>query len=91
MFAASLNQQPGAYLTQYLGIDWVAMCLTFAAIYLLGNKSRNGFLIMMVGNLCWSAIGIWAHSYAMVIANLGFFSMNVRGYMRWAPPEAKSK
>ena len=78
-------------MTQYLGIDWVAMCLTFVAIYLLGNKSRNGFLIMMVGNLCWSSIGIWAHSYAMVIANLGFFSMNVRGYMRWAPPEAKSK
>jgi uncharacterized protein with LGFP repeats len=41
---------------------------------------------MMVGNLCWSAIGIWAHSYGMVIANLGFFSMNVRGFIKWAPP-----
>ena len=46
-------------MTQYFGIDWLAMCLTFTAIYLLGNKSRYGFLIMMFGNLCWSAIGVW--------------------------------
>lgn len=72
-------------MTEYLGLDWLAMALTFSAIYLLGNKSRNGFVIMMAGNLCWAAIGIWAHSYAMVIANLGFFSMNVRGFIKWAP------
>ena len=72
-------------MTQYLGLDWLAMCLTFAAIYLLGNRSRKGFVVMMIGNLCWSAIGIWAGSYAMVIANLGFFSMNVRGFIKWTP------
>jgi hypothetical protein len=27
------------------------MSLTFAAIYLLGNKNRAGFVIMMIGNL----------------------------------------
>ena len=49
-------------MTQYLGLDWLAMCLTFAAIYLLGNRSRMGFVVMMIGNLCWSTIGIWAGS-----------------------------
>ncbi|MFC5498574.1 hypothetical protein ACFPOE_13590 [Caenimonas terrae] len=72
-------------MTDYLGLDWLAMVLTFTAIYLLGNKSRYGFLIMMAGNLCWTAIGVWAHSYAMVLANLGFFLMNVRGFVKWAP------
>jgi len=72
-------------MTDYLGLDWLAMVLTFSAIYLLGNKSRAGFLVMMLGNLCWAAIGIWANSYAMVIANLGFFSMNVRGFIKWEP------
>lgn len=72
-------------LTRYVGLDWLAMCLTFGAIYLLGNKSRNGFLVMMAGNLCWSAIGVRAGSMAMVIANLGFYSMNVRDFLRWAP------
>ena len=71
-------------MTHYLGLDWLAMALTFTAIYFLGNKSRIGFAVMMVGNLCWAIIGLWAHSYAMVLANLGFFSMNVRGYLKWA-------
>lgn len=72
-------------MTHYLGIDWLAMGLTFSAIYLLGNKSRTGFVVMMLGNLCWSVIGVWAGSYAMVLANLGFFTMNVRGFIKWAP------
>ena len=54
-------------MSHYLGVDWAAMCLTFAAIYLLGNRSRAGFLIMMSGNLLWCVIGIWAqklcHAY----------------------------
>ena len=78
-------------MSQYFGVDWLAMCLTFAAIYLLGSKRRGGFLVMMVGNLLWCTIGLWAGSYAMVIANLGFFGMNVRGFAKWAPaPSAPS-
>jgi hypothetical protein len=84
-------QKFGATLTHYFGIDWLAMSLTFTAIYLLGNKSRKGFALMMVGNLCWSVIGVWAHSYAMIIANLGFFLMNVRAYIRWAPSTGETK
>ena len=85
------QNRTGASLTQYFGIDWLAMCLTFTAIYLLGNKSRKGFALMMAGNLCWSVIGVWAHSYAMILANLGFFSMNMRAFKRWAPSEAEKK
>ena len=75
-------------MSHYLGVDWAAMCLTFAAIYLLGNRSRFGFLIMMSGNLLWCVIGIWARSYAMLIANLGFFSMNVRGFIKWTKSQS---
>jgi hypothetical protein len=86
LVSSSVKAQEKA-VTQYLGLDWVAMCLTFAAIYLLGNKSRNGFIVMMLGNLCWASIGVWAHSYAMVLANLGFFGMNVRGFLKWSPTQ----
>lgn len=77
-------------MTQYFGLDWLAMCLTFSAIYLLGNKSRAGFVMMILGNLCWSAIGVWANSYAMVIANLGFLAMNLRGFVRWSPDKSNA-
>jgi hypothetical protein len=56
-----------------------------------GNKSRKGFLVMMLGNLLWCIIGIWAKSYAMVAANLGFFSMNVRGFIKWTTPTQAAK
>lgn len=74
-------------MTKYFGVDWIAMCLTFSAIYLLGNKSRKGFIVMMAGNLCWTGIGIWVGSIAMIIANLGFFSMNIRGFLKWKTPK----
>ena len=70
-------------MTKYFGLDWIAMCLTFAAIYLLGNKNRLGFAVMIAGNLCWSVIGIWASSYAMILANMGFLAMNARGLTKW--------
>jgi hypothetical protein len=36
-------------MTQYFGLDWLATCLTFAAIYRLGNKDRSGFVVKMLG------------------------------------------
>lgn len=75
-------------MSQYFGIDWVAMVMTFTAIYLLGGKRRTGFLLMICGNILWMVIGLWAHSYAMLIANAGFVTMNVRGYWKWR--EARS-
>jgi nicotinamide riboside transporter PnuC len=83
---AVLEQQ----LTQYLGLDWLAMVLTFSAVYLLGNKSRNGFLIMIIANLCWAAVGAWSQSYAITVANFGFFAMNIRGFLAWLPDARES-
>lgn len=73
-------------MTRYFGVDWLAMCFTFSAIYLLGNKSRKGFVLMMLGNLCWSAICIWAHSYAMVLTNIGFFRHEFAGLHKVVSP-----
>jgi hypothetical protein len=50
-------------MSHYFGLDWLAMCFTFIAIYLLGNKNRIGFALMMSDNLCWAVIGLWAGSY----------------------------
>ena len=74
----------GGVLLGYFGIDWIAMVFTFVAIYLLGNKSRVGFLTMMCGNACWVGVGILTSSAAMVIANAVFFAMNARGWHRWS-------
>ncbi|MEM1099824.1 MAG: nicotinamide mononucleotide transporter [Planctomycetota bacterium] len=75
-------------LFHYYGVDWLAMTLTFLAIYLLGNKSRSGFVVMMAGNASWFVLGLLTASVAMLVANAVFFAMNVRGFWRWSRPEA---
>ena len=72
------------------GLDWIAMTLTFLAIYSLGNKQRIGFCIMMAGNACWIALGFWFQSLGMILANAVFFAMNVRGFVRWESKGAAS-
>lgn len=73
---------------QYFGVDWAAMAFTFLAIYLLGNKSRMGFAVMMCGNACWMVVGLLTASIALVIANAVFLLMNVRGWIRWGCRDA---
>lgn len=68
---------------QYYGIDWLAMIFTFFAIYLIGNKTKAGFPIMMCGNSCWIAVGVMTSSVAMIFANIVFLLMNVRALVKW--------
>ncbi len=68
----------------YFGVDWLAMLLTLCAIYLLGEKSRPGFLVMICGNTCWIVVGYLSSSLAMMIANVIFLAMYFRGFLRWA-------
>jgi len=68
-------------LFKHYGLDWLAMMFTFFAIHALGNKNRNGFFIMMLGNASWIIMANMLDSLAMALANLGFFIMNVRGFL----------
>lgn len=68
---------------QHYGLDWIAMVLTFFAIYSLGNKRRYGFVIMMLGNTCWMILGLKFQSLGMILANGIFFAMNLRGVILW--------
>ena len=68
---------------RYAGVDWIAMLLTFTAIYQLGSQSKTGFITMMCGNLCWVIVGVMTGSVAMVVANLIFLLTNARGWTNW--------
>ena len=71
-------------LTQYAGIDWMAMILTFVAIYLIGNKARSGLMLMIAGNACWVVLGFMSVSAAMIVANIIFAAMNLRAFLKWS-------
>ncbi len=73
-----------AAVLQYYGVDWAAMALTLVAIYLLGDRRRMGFVLMILGNACWVVLGVLTGSLAMILANLVFAGMNVRGLVKWS-------
>jgi len=75
-----------ADLLSYYGVDWLAMMLTFVAIYYIGEKRRIGLVIMIVGNACWVAMGMLTHSIAMVVANTSFTCLNALALYKWSRP-----
>lgn len=74
---------------QYYGIDWLAMLLTFFAIWQIGNQNRIGFVLMMSGNSAWVAVGYLTDSLAMIVANVVFFAMNLRAIIKWSDSSAQ--
>lgn len=68
----------------YYGVDWLAMILTFIAIYYIGEMRWIGLVIMIGGNACWVGMGILTHSVAMVVANVAFAFMNVLALYKWS-------
>ncbi len=69
---------------QFYGVDWIAMVMTFLAIWNIGNQNKIGFALMMLGNSCWIVVGYLTGSIAMIIANVIFFSMNIRAILKWS-------
>lgn len=68
----------------YFGLDWLAMTLSFTAVWMLGNKRRNGFLLFAAANVTWLGVGVLAGSMGIFVGNLGFLIMNLRGFGRWS-------
>jgi len=66
------------------------MMLTVLSLYLLGQKSKSGFLFGFGANLCWGIFGVMAGSVANVVANIIFFILNVRGWINWTREEKDS-
>jgi nicotinamide riboside transporter PnuC len=74
---------------EYYLLDWAAMFTAFLSVYMLGNHNRWGFLVFMVSNVFWVAVGFLAASDAMIYGNIVFFAVNLRGLLKWNR-EAKS-
>ena len=70
---------------EHYGLDWLGMILSVIAIYFLGNKKRQGFLLMMAGNVAWIGFGCIVNSSATIIMNVVFIGMNIWGFNKWSP------
>lgn len=74
----------------YFGLDWIAILCSFGALELLGNKNRLGFGLFLIANICWIVIGHVAGSIAIMVGNVVFFGVNLRGLLRWSKTNPSS-
>lgn len=72
---------------QYYGIDWLATVCGLTGVYLLGNKSKIGFVLFMIASSSWAVFGWLTGSIAMTIGSMIFFSMHLRGFLAWRRDE----
>ena len=70
-------------LTNYYGIDILAMFLTFLGLYFIGNKKRKGFIIASLGNTIWVTLGFFTEAIGLIFANLIIIILYIRGYQKW--------
>ncbi len=68
---------------QYFGIDWLATFAGLTGVYLIGNKNKYGFLIMMIASISWMTVGFLIQSLALILGSAVFFALHVRGWVRW--------
>jgi len=64
-------------------LQWPAMAVTLVAAWLVASKRSHrrhwGFWLFVLSNALWIAWGWQAHSYALIVLQVGLFAMNVRG------------
>jgi len=72
-----------SHATPLFGLDWGAMVFSLLALYLIGRRNRVGFLSFIAANVCWVSIGWLTMSLAIMVGNIIFLILNVRGYRNW--------
>ena len=68
---------------QYKGCDWAAMVFTFLSLYLLGNKSRTGFVMGIIANVFWFSYGYLTGSVANMFCSSVVIYLQARGWVHW--------
>jgi hypothetical protein len=71
------------------GLDWLAIALALAAVTLLGARDRRGFAAFMASNAAWIGAGLMLQAPAIVVGNIVFFALNLRGWLNWQIREEK--
>ncbi|MEX1061905.1 MAG: hypothetical protein WEC39_02250 [Patescibacteria group bacterium] len=65
-------------------MDWVGMSLSIVGSYLLSSKNKWGWVVNIAACLVWVSFGILViHSLAVVILNIFFVIISLRGFLNW--------
>lgn len=70
-------------------LQWPAMLATLLAAWFVGANAKGrrnvGFWIFLLSNVLWTAWGIYAHAYALIVLQIGLALLNLRGARKTDP------
>ena len=64
-------------------MDIIACILEIAGAWMIGNKDRRGFAVMMCGNACWFEVGDECRLIGLMVVSVVFFGINIRNFRKW--------
>lgn len=65
-------------------IGIIAALFELAAVYLVGQKDKKGFLTGIVGNILWITYTLCTRSaYGLILVCIAAFILNIRGFIIW--------
>lgn len=68
---------------KYYGFDWLAMVCGLLGMYLLGSKSKYGFVCFMVGSSSWVVVGFLVGSLPLICGSSVSLILQIRGLLNW--------
>lgn len=68
---------------QYYGFDWLACVCGLLGMFLLGSRSKYGFVFCMVGSSSWLVVGTFINSFPLVFGSSIFIILQTRGLLSW--------
>lgn len=68
---------------QYYGFDWLATLCGLAGMFLLGNRSKYGFIFCMLGSSSWIVVGFFIGSFPLICGSSIFVILHIRGILKW--------
>jgi len=72
-----------ASFTKFNGIDWAAATLLLSGLWLVTDKRRIGFLVMITGCMLWVVHAHATGSVAQGVSNTIFACINLAGWWKW--------
>ena len=79
MNTISIILQTGAVLPAIVGLIFI------------GNKNKIGFIYNLISWIFWTLLFIYSKLYIMLIIQVFYLVLNIRGYINWRKDEEKNK
>lgn len=75
----------------YYGADWASMLFGFCGAWMITNKNKWGFALLIVSLFLAMATAVIAGQYGFIVANIINVGIAVRGFYKWTREAAAEK